>query len=169
MGLVEAFLSIPMVLPPTVLGFYLLLVLGPLHLAFSFYGLLIAAILSSLPFALQSFLAAFRSVDRGYIERSWSLGENNWMTFIRVAVPLAKDGIISGVVLAFAHTLGEFGVVLMIGGNIPGVSRTLAISLYDQVESFNYHDANITASVLLLVSVCAMLLVSSLRTNARHY
>lgn len=164
----ETFFSLPMVLPPTVLGFYLLLALGKTGLAFTFTGLLIASVLSSMPFAFQSFLAAFRSIEREYLERSWTLGEGQWMTLFRVAIPLAREGIISGAILAFSHTLGEFGVVLMIGGNIPGVSRTLSIALYDQVESFNYADANRTAFVLLSVSIVSMTVVSKLRKTARR-
>jgi molybdate transport system permease protein len=162
----ETLFSLPLVLPPTVLGFYLLLVLGPLKLAFSFWGLLIASLLSGMPFAFQSFLAGFRAIDRRYLERSWTLGEGNWRTLQRVAIPLAKEGIISGAILAFAHTLGEFGVVLMIGGNIPNVSRTLSIALYDQVESFEYGNANRTALILLVFSLVCMTAVSTLRRKA---
>ena len=165
-GLVEAILSLPLVLPPTVLGFYLLLLLSSVRLAFTFPGMVIASLVYSLPFAAQPFLAAFQSLDPQWFERSWVLGESKWRTFFRVALPLAKEGIISGAILTFAHTLGEFGVVLMIGGNIPHVSRTLSIALYDQVESFDYGSANRTAGFLLAVSFAALMAVSWLRKKA---
>jgi molybdate transport system permease protein len=152
----EAFFSLPLVLPPTVLGFYLLLALGPLGLAFSFGGLLVASVLSGMPLALQSFLAAFRGVDRKYLENAWLLGEGEAGAFFRVAVPLAKEGLLTGAILAFAHALGEFGVVLMIGGNIPGVSRTFSLTLYDQVVSFDYAAANRTAGLLLACSLLSL-------------
>lgn len=166
--LLETLFSLPLVLPPTVLGFYLLLLLGPLKLAFSFSGLLIASVISSMPFALQSFMAAFQSVNSSYYENSWTLGESRFMTFIRVALPLAKNGIFAGIILAFAHVLGEFGVVLMIGGNIPGISRTMAIALYGQVEAFDYHSANITALVLVVFSVLALGSVNVLKRKGHQ-
>jgi molybdate transport system permease protein len=162
----EALISLPLVLPPTVLGFYLLLALSQVHLAFSFTGLLLASVVYSFPFALQPFLASFQAVDQNLVEASWVLGESRLSTFFRIIVPLAKSGILSGAVLAFAHTLGEFGVVLMIGGNIPGVSRTLSISIYDHVESLNYQAANRTAGFLLVVSLAALLVTSFVRKKA---
>lgn len=162
-SVIEAFLSLPLVLPPTVLGFYLLLVLSSFQLAFSFEGLLIASLIYGMPFALQPSLAAFQSLDRGYLENSWILGESYWRTFFRVALPLARNGILSGAIMAFTHALGEFGVVLMIGGNIPNVTRTLSIVLYDQVESFDYAAANRTGLFLLSVSLISLAIVGYLR------
>ncbi|RZA04641.1 MAG: molybdate ABC transporter permease subunit [Proteobacteria bacterium] len=166
-ALLEALFSLPLVLPPTVLGFYLLLVLGPAGLAFTFTGLLIASVISGMPFALQSFLAAFRGVNQAYLENSYTLGEGPVATFWRVALPLGKEGLFTGLILSFAHALGEFGVVLMIGGNIPGVSRTLSLSLYDQVVAFDYAAANRTAGLLLGISVAALVAVSVLRAKGR--
>jgi molybdate transport system permease protein len=166
---VEAVFSLPMVLPPTVLGFYLLLVLGPWGWAFSFGGLFLASFLSGMPFAFQSFLAGFRSVNKVYLDNSRSLGESEIFTFLRVAIPLAFESIASGAILSFAHALGEFGVVLMIGGNIPGVSRTLSLSLYDQVSAFDYRAANQTALLLLLFSAAASFALSLLRAKERRH
>lgn len=163
--LVEAVVALPLVLPPTVLGFYVLLVIGPRSplgaayealtgsiLPFSFQGLLIASVLYSLPFAVQPFTAAFAAVDRRLLEASWCLGVSRPGTFLRVLAPLSWPGIVTGLVLSFAHTLGEFGVVLMVGGNIPGVTRTVSIAIYDEVQAMNYAAAGRTALFLLAVS-----------------
>jgi len=167
--LLEAVVVLPMILPPTVLGFYILIAIGPLSplgrgfeavtgrsLAFSFQGLLLASILYSLPFAVRPFTAAFVAVDRRLIEASWCLGESRMRTFFRIAFPLSWAGILTGVILSFAHTLGEFGVVLMVGGNIPGVTRTVSISIYDEVQAVNYHKAAMTSLVLLASSFLAL-------------
>ena len=163
--LVEAIVALPLVLPPTVLGFYILVGIGPasplgqLHarltgrgLAFTFEGLLIASVVYSLPFAVQPFSAAFASVDKGLLEASWSLGASRGSTFRRVVLPLSVRGLVTGMVLSFAHTLGEFGVVLMVGGNLPGVTRTVSISIYDAVQSLDYAAASRTSLLLLIVS-----------------
>ena len=163
--LVEAVVALPLVLPPTVLGFYVLLAIGPRgpigrvyewlgggRLAFSFEGLLLASVLYSLPFAVQPFAAAIAGVDKRLIEASYCLGVSAPATFLRVVAPLALPGIVSGMVLSFAHTLGEFGVVLMVGGNLPGVTRTVSISIYDQVQALDYDGALLTSSLLLLLS-----------------
>jgi molybdate transport system permease protein len=163
--LVEAVVALPLVLPPTVLGFYVLLAISPRSplgqayqaltggaLPFSFRGLLIASVLYSLPFAVQPFTAAFAAVDRRLIEASWCLGVSRGATFLRVVVPLARPGIVTGMVLSFAHTMGEFGVVLMVGGNLPGVTRTASLSIYDEVQALNYAAAAETASLLLGLS-----------------
>jgi len=163
--LVEAIVALPLVLPPTVLGFYVLVAIGPLSpagrlytriaghgLPFTFEGLLIASVLYSLPFAVQPFSAEFASVDRRLLEASWSLGVSRIATFARVVLPLSVRGLVTGVVLSFAHTLGEFGVVLMVGGNLPGSTRTVSIAIYDSVQSLDYSAAFRTSSVLLLVS-----------------
>jgi len=169
--LVEALVALPIVLPPTVLGFYLLVALGsrsPLGrwwqsmtghtLAFTFTGLVIGSILYSLPFAVQPFAASFSLVDRKLLDASATLGASPLRSFFRVVIPLSVPGLVTGIALAFAHTLGEFGVVLMIGGNIPGVTRTVSISIYDQVEASNYAAANGMA-LLLLVFCFAVLTV----------
>lgn len=163
--LVEAVVALPLVLPPTVLGFYMLLALGPSSplgrfyealtgqmLPFSFQGVLVASVVYSLPFAVQPLISAFSRVDRRLIEASWDLGASQMKTFVRVILPLSLPGVITAIVLSFAHTLGEFGVILMVGGNIEGVTRTAAISLYDQVQSLHYEAAGQTALVLVSVS-----------------
>jgi molybdate transport system permease protein len=163
--LVEAVVALPLVLPPTVLGFYVLIAIGPLSpigrayvrvaghgLPFTFEGLLIASVLYSLPFAVQPFSAEFASVDRRLLEASWTLGVSRLETFRRVVMPLSVRGLITGIVLSFAHTLGEFGVVLMVGGNLPGVTRTVSISIYDSVQSLDYAAASRTSLLLLVVS-----------------
>ena len=163
--LVEAIVALPLVLPPTVLGYYVLVGLGSRSyfgrlwqswfghtLPFTFGGLLIASVLYSLPFAVQPFSAGFETVDRRLIEASWTLGASRLATFFRVILPLSTAGAVTGAALSFAHTLGEFGVVLMVGGNIPGVTRTVSIDIYDQVQSANYAAANRTSFALLLFS-----------------
>ena len=163
--LVEAVVALPLVLPPTVLGFYTLLAIGPLSpigrlyeavsgrsLPFSFQGLLLASVIYSLPFAVQPFSAAFAGVDRRLIEASWCLGASRLGTFARIVLPLSVRGLIAGMVLSFAHTLGEFGVVLMVGGNLPGVTRTASISIYDAVQALDYSSAWHTSLLLLGVS-----------------
>lgn len=170
--LVESLVALPLVLPPTVLGFYILVVIGPQSpigrfytdlvghpLPFSFHGLLFASILYSLPFAVQPFVAAFEQVDRKLIEASWTLGISKLMTFFKLIVPLSMAGLITGMILSFAHTLGEFGVVLMVGGNIEGVTRTVSIEIYDEVQALNYVDAAKTSALLLAVSYAVLLLV----------
>lgn len=163
--LAEAVVALPIVLPPTVLGFYVLIALGPYSpigrwwqsltghtLAFTFEGLVIGSILYSMPFAVQPFAASFDAVDRKLIAASATLGASKPQTFFRVILPLSVSGLVTGIALSFAHTMGEFGVVLMVGGNIPGITRTVSIDIYDQVEAFHYHAANQTALVLLAIS-----------------
>lgn len=171
-AVVQSVVALPLVLPPTVLGFYLLIVLGPLTvpgrvlmkmfghpLAFSFVGLLVGSVIYSLPFAVQPMVAGFKAVDSGYIEAAEGLGVQPLAVFLSVVLPLARASLLTSAVLAFTHTVGEFGVVLMLGGNIPGATRTLSISLYDQVQEFNYAAANRTASLLLTISLVALLLI----------
>ncbi|HMP82206.1 MAG TPA: molybdate ABC transporter permease subunit [Verrucomicrobiota bacterium] len=163
--LIEAIVALPIVLPPTVLGFYVLMAIGPMspvgrfyeslfghRLPFTFQGLLVASVLYSLPFAVQPFASGFAGVDRRLLEASWCQGVGRLKTFFRVALPLAWPGVLTGMVLSFAHTLGEFGVVLMIGGNIPGETRTVSISIYDEVQALNYAAANQTALAMLIFS-----------------
>ena len=170
--LVEALVALPIVLPPTVLGFYVLLALGsrsPLGrwwesltghtLAFTFEGLVIGSLIYSLPFAVQPFAASFGAVDPRLLRASASLGQSPLQTFRRVVLPLSKAGLVTGFVLCFAHTLGEFGVVLMVGGNIPGVTRTISIDIYDQVQAAQYSSAHWTALLLLAFSFAALSVV----------
>jgi len=184
-ALVQAVVALPLVLPPTVLGFYLLVALGPLSapgrlliqvlghpLAFSFTGLLIGSVLYSLPFAVQPLVAGFSAVDRGYIEAAEGLGASTGRTFWSVVLPLARGSLVTSAVLTFTHTVGEFGVVLMLGGNIPGATQTLSIVLYDRVQEFNYAAANRTALVLVAFAMVALLTIYLLpgtrRVNGRR-
>ena len=177
--LVEAVVALPIVLPPTVLGFYVLTMLGsrsPMGrwwesltghtLAFTFEGLVIGSVLYSLPFAVQPFAASFGAVDPRLIQASQGLGVGRLGTFWRVVLPLSKAGLVTGAMLSFAHTLGEFGVVLMVGGNIPGVTRTISVDIYDQVQAGNYAAANKTAFILLLISFLILSLVYGLNRKA---
>jgi molybdate transport system permease protein len=174
--LVEAVVALPLVLPPTVLGFYLLTGLGPRSPAgrlfeavvghpfpFSFGGLLVASVLYSLPFAVQPFAAALSAVDRRLVEASHTLGVSPLATFLRVTLPLSWPGVLAGAVLTFAHTLGEFGVVLMVGGNIPGRTRTLSVAIFDHVEALEYAAAHRTAALLLATSFAVLALVYALQ------
>ncbi|OJH35021.1 molybdate ABC transporter permease subunit [Cystobacter ferrugineus] len=174
--LLEALVALPLVLPPTVLGFYLLRAMGPQGplgpafeslsghpLPFSFEGLLLASVISSLPFSVQPFTAALAGVDPRLIEASWCLGVSRARTFFRVVLPLAATGILSGMVLTFAHALGEFGVVLMVGGNLPGRTRTASIAIYDAVQALDYDAAGRMSLVLLIVSFVVLALTQGLR------
>jgi molybdate transport system permease protein len=176
---VEAIVALPLVLPPTVLGFYLLVAFGPRSplgraftavtghtLAFSFEGLLLASVIYSLPFAVQPFAAALSRVDARLVEASYSLGESRLRTFLRVTLPLALPGVVAGAVLTFAHTLGEFGVVLMVGGNLAGATRTLSISIFDAVEQLDYATAGSTSLVLLAVSFAVLVLTYALQRRS---
>jgi molybdate transport system permease protein len=161
----ESVVALPLVLPPTLLGFYVLVALGsnsPIgrfcesfighRLPFTFQGLVVASVIASMPFAVQPMTAAFSQVDRNLINASSILGASRFRTFVRVVFPLSINGVVTGFVLSFAHTLGEFGVVLMVGGNIPGVTRTVAIAIYDHVQSFDYAGANRMALLLMAFS-----------------
>jgi len=173
--LVEALVALPIVLPPTVLGFYVLVALGPHSplgrwwisltghtLAFTFNGLVIGSILYSLPFAVQPFAASFSGIDRKLIAASAMLGASPLRTFFRVIAPLSVSGLITGAALSFAHTMGEFGVVLMVGGNIPGVTRTVSIDIYDRVQASDYAGANQTALILLVLCFALLAIVYGL-------
>ena len=177
---VEAVVALPIVLPPTVLGFYVLVALGqrsPLGrwwqsmtghtLAFTFEGLVIGSVLYSLPFAVQPFAASLAAVDSRLIAASAVLGATKFRTFLRVMLPLSVSGLITGIALSFAHTMGEFGVVLMVGGNIPGVTRTLSINIYDQVQDLDFSAANTTALVLVAIAFVLLSLIYS--TNRRFW
>jgi molybdate transport system permease protein len=173
--LVEAVVGMPLVLPPTVLGFYILLALGsksPIGrwwesltghtLAFTFEALVIGSVIYSLPFTVQPLAAAFSTVDRKLVAASATLGASRLRTFFHIILPLSVSGLLTAIALTFAHTMGEFGVVLMVGGNIPGVTRTVSIDIYDQVQATNYASANQTALVLLAISFVALSLVYAL-------
>jgi len=176
--LVESIVALPLVLPPTVLGFYILVAIGPHSpvgqfytdlvghgLPFTFEGVLFASILYSLPFTVQPFSSAFDQVDRRLIEASWTLGVSKFKTFIKLILPLSVTGVVTGFVLSFAHTLGEFGVVLMVGGNIQGVTRTVSIDIYDEVQALNYSAAGEMSLFLLVLSCVILLLVYSLNRS----
>jgi molybdate transport system permease protein len=170
--LLESVVALPLVLPPTVLGFYALVAMGPRGplgklwialfghgLAFTFGGLVLASVLYSIPFAVQPLIASFERVDRKLLDASAVLGSGKWRTFWRVILPLSLPGVVTAVVLSFAHTLGEFGVVLMVGGNLAGVTRTVSIDIYDHVQSLEYSEANRLALVLLVISFAVLSLV----------
>jgi molybdate transport system permease protein len=167
--LVEAVVALPLVLPPTVLGYYVLVALGTRSpfgrwwqdmtgstLAFTFTGLLIASVLYSLPFAVQPLLAAFHGVPQRLLEASDVLGRGRAATLLKVVLPLSRAGLATAAVLTFAHTVGEFGVVLMVGGNIPGETRTVSVSVYDSVQAFDYATAGRTSAVLLVFSLVVL-------------
>jgi molybdate transport system permease protein len=172
---VAAVIALPLVLPPTVLGFYLLLALGP-HgpggligglfglrtLAFTFQALVVGSVLYSMPFVVQPIRNAFEAIGNRPLEVASTLRATPWDAFWSVAVPLARPGFMTGAVLGFAHTVGEFGVVLMIGGNIPGVTRTVSIDIYDRVQALEYGSANQTAVVLLIFSFTVLSVVYAL-------
>ncbi|MBA3997256.1 MAG: molybdate ABC transporter permease subunit [Candidatus Accumulibacter sp.] len=171
-GALEAAIMLPLVLPPTVLGYYLLLGFGgasPLGqayhaltgraLVFSFDGLLLASLVFNLPFAVQPMQRAFAAIPREVREAAWVSGLSRWQTFLRIELPLAWPGIAAALALTFAHTLGEFGVVLMVGGNLPGETKTIAIAIYDQVQAFNDSAAAGMSALLLGLSFVAVMLV----------
>jgi molybdate transport system permease protein len=174
--LVESVVSLPLVLPPTVIGFYLLMAMGtrsPIGrlwidwtghpLAFTFEGLVIASLFYSLPFAVQPIAAAFSQIDPTLREASATLGASPLRTFARVVLPLSMEGVVAGAVLSFAHTVGEFGVVLMVGGNLPGITRTISISIYDHVQALQYREATITALFMLAFAFLVLVAVYGLR------
>lgn len=168
----EALTALPLVLPPTVLGFYLLVLMGSQGLlgaawvdwtghtlAFSFAGLLIASCLYSLPFVVQPLQASFSAIDQHGIDAAWTLGASRLKAFLTITLPQARQGILAAIVLGFAHTLGEFGVVLMVGGNIPGETQVLAIAIYDQVEALEYQNAHLLSAGLLVFSFAVLAMV----------
>ena len=174
--IVEATVSLPLILPPTVIGFYLLTALGARSiigrwwmswsghgLAFTFEGLVVASLFYSLPFAVQPIAAAFSQLDPSLREASAVLGVSRLRTFLRVTLPLSIEGLLTALVLTFAHTIGEFGVVLMVGGNLPGVTRTVSIAIYDDVQALRYDEARATALALLLLSFGLLAAVYGIR------
>ena len=179
-NVIEALVALPLVLPPTVLGYYLLIgfgrdsTLGQMFeaatghtLAFSFTGLLFASVIYSLPFAVQPMLRAFETVPQTAREAAWCSGLGHWQTFRRVELALAWPGVLTGMVLAFAHTMGEFGVVLMVGGNIPGETRTISIAIFDRAQAFDASAAATMSLVLLLFAFVTVSVVYAL--NQRFY
>ena len=172
-SMVQALLALPLLLPPTVLGFYLLTAVGNNStvgrlyteltgggtLVFSFQGLLLASLIFNLPFALQPIQRAFEAIPISIREAAWCSGLSNWQTFWRMELPLAWQGVLSALILTFAHTLGEFGVVLMVGGNIPGETRTIAIAIYDRVQAFDNHSAGVMSAVLLTIAFVSISLL----------
>jgi molybdate transport system permease protein len=179
---IEALLALPLVLPPTVLGYYLLVAsaptapLGQLYqklagatLAFSFEGLLLASVIVNIPFAVQPVQRGLEAIAPEVREAAWLCGMSAWRAFWRVELPLAWPGLLTAFVLTFAHTLGEFGVVLMVGGNIPGETRTIAIAIYDRAQALDERAAGVMAGTLLALSFAAISLVYWLdRTRRRH-
>ena len=170
--IIEAIVSLPLVLPPTVLGFYLLISFSPesaigsflndvfgLKLAFSFSGLVIGSIIYSLPFMVQPLQAGFAGLPSSLSEASFVLGKSKYQTITKVLIPNIKKSILTGIVLTFAHTVGEFGIVLMIGGNIPNQTKVVSIAIYDEVESLNYSNAHVYSGILLAVTFAILLLV----------
>jgi molybdate transport system permease protein len=158
-AVIEALISLPMVLPPTVLGFYLLIALSPSHLVFTFTGLVIASLFYSLPFMVNPLLSGFKSLPPALREASYTLGKSGWTTLIKVLLPNIRPSLLTGIVLSFAHTIGEFGVVLMIGGNIPGQTRVASLAIYDEMQSMNYAAAGRYALVLFALSFSILLTV----------
>jgi molybdate transport system permease protein len=180
--LLDAVVSLPLVLPPTVLGFYLIVAMGPHSpvgraweavmgkpLVFSFSGLVVASVFLNLPFFVQPFVSALSGVDRKLLEVAATLGTRPVGVYLRVAVPLAWRGLVAGVIMTFAHAIGEFGVVLMVGGNLPGVTRTASIALFDQVQALDLKGANQTALFLLVLAFIVLLCTSILRAKERPW
>ncbi|NKC16666.1 MAG: molybdate ABC transporter permease subunit [Gammaproteobacteria bacterium] len=175
----EAVTALPLVLPPTVLGFYLLLLFSPnsafggwwlqitdTTLTFSFTGLVLASVIYSFPFTVQPLQSAFEAIGRGPLEVAATLRAGFWDRFFCVAVPMAKRGFLTAAILTFAHTLGEFGVVLMVGGNIPGQTRVVSIAIYEHVETLQYAQAHVLAGILLVLSFTILLIVYGLNRYA---
>ena len=178
--ILEAFVSLPLVLPPSVLGFYLLLAFSPdnafgkfvetyfdIRLVFSFPGLVIASVIYSLPFMIQPIQSGFRAIPKNLVEASYTLGKSKMMTLTKVLIPNIKNALLTACILTFAHTIGEFGVVLMVGGNIPSETRVISLAIYDEVEAMNYHQAHVYSFILLSFSF--LVLVSVYLLNHRMY
>jgi molybdate transport system permease protein len=179
--MIETLVALPLVLPPTVIGFYLLVAFSPSHapgswwvavtghsLAFTFLGLVLGSVIYSLPFAVQPFQAALRGVPQEQLDACAAHGAPPWHVWTRVHLPLASRGIAAGLTLAFAHTLGEFGVILMIGGSIPGVTKVASIALYDEVEALDYRSAHAFAALMLVISFVLILTATLLRRRAER-
>ena len=180
-GPVGAIVALPIVLPPTVLGFYLLVMMGPAGpvgtltqslglglLPFTFSGLVVASVLYSLPFVVQPLQNAFEATGQRPLEAAATLGAGPWDRFFSIALPLARPGIITATILGFAHTVGEFGVVLMLGGNIPGKTRVVSVQIYDHVEALEYAEAHVLAGLMLVFSFVVLLALYTTRRNDKH-
>lgn len=178
---VEAFISLPLVMPPTVLGFYLLLIMGPngalgrswenltgQRLCFTFTGIVLASLIYSFPFAVQPLKAAFEKIDNRMLESAYVLGCSRMQTFYRVIIPNSLNGILVAAILTFAHTMGEFGVVLMVGGSIPGETKVASIAIYEYVESLRYGDANMLSLALVVTSYLVLVVVNFLNRRNTH-
>jgi molybdate transport system permease protein len=174
----EALVSMPLVLPPSVLGFYLLLAFSPensfgkfiesyfdLRLVFSFPGLVVASVIYSLPFMIQPLQAGFRMVPNNIVEASYTLGKSRSTTLYKVILPNIRNAILTGCILSFAHTIGEFGVVLMVGGNIPGETRVISVAIYDEVEAMNYEKAKTYSAILILFSFVTLVVLYFLNSR----
>ena len=182
--IIEAFVGLPLVLPPSVLGFYLLLAFSPensfgefldtyfnVRLVFTFPGLVIASVIYSLPFMIQPIQSGFRMLPETFIETAYTIGKSRFTTLVRVLIPNIRNALVTGCVLSFAHTIGEFGVVLMVGGNIPNETRVASVAIYDEVQAMNYHQANIYSAILLafaFVILISVYLVNQRTPNARY-
>jgi len=173
--LIEALVTVPLVLPPTVLGYYLLVTFGARSalgrafetvvghtLPFSFEGLLLASVIANIPFVVQPIQRGFEAIPADVRDAAACCGLTPWQRFLRIEAPLAWPGVVTAAILAFAHTLGEFGVVLMVGGNLPGVTRTLSVAIYDRMQAFDDRSAGVMAAVLLLVSVATLMITTGL-------
>jgi len=169
-SVLEAVFSLPIVLPPTVLGYYLLIALNKINLAFSFKGILIASIIYSFPFMFQPLLSAIENFDKSLIEASYSLKKTKFQTLKSVILPNIKPAIFTGLVIAFGHTIGEFGVVLMVGGSIDGITKVASIAIYDFTETLDYNIANVYSAILLVFSFVILFSVNLInkRLNVRY-
>ena len=181
-AVVEALISMPMVLPPTVLGFYMLVAYSPQNgfgrfmsehfntrLAFSFEGVLIASVLFSLPFMIQPLQNGLMGIPKSYREASYTLGKSEFTTFIRVLIPNMIPSIITAVAMTFAHCIGEFGVVIMVGGNMPGETRVASIAIYDEVQAMNYHAANQYSFILFIISLLILTVIYSINGKKKIF
>ncbi|WP_128332149.1 molybdate ABC transporter permease subunit [Apibacter sp. HY039] len=179
-ALVEALICMPMVLPPTVIGYYLLVAFSPTNsfggflekylstrLAFTFEGVVIASVIAGLPFMIQPLQNGFSSLPSSYREASYTLGKSKWVTFYRVLLPNCKSSLITGIALTFAHCIGEFGIVLMVGGNIPGETRIASIAIYDEVQALNYETAHQYSFILFIISFILLTLIYSINKSFR--
>jgi molybdate transport system permease protein len=177
---VESIITLPLVLPPTVIGFYLLLLLSPhwiigsfferyfnVRLVFSFTGIVIASCIYSIPFMIQSLKNGMESIDMSLIEASYSLGKGRIETFFRIIIPNMKNFIVTGLVMTFSHTMGEFGVILMLGGNIEGQTRVASIAIYDKVEQLDYHFAFVYSLILISISVLILVFLNYLNAGRK--
>lgn len=175
-AIADALISLPLVLPPTVLGFYLLLAFSPenafghflgryfdIRLAFTFQGIVIASVIYSLPFMVHPIRSGFKNLPASLKEAAYTLGKTRSSTLVHVLLPNIRTSLATGIVLSFAHTIGEFGVILMVGGNIPNQTRVVSLAIYDEVQSMNYHNANVYAGILLIFSFCILLAVYLVR------